>query len=286
MAKHRPLTEEEWLASRSPYEMLYHLQQHQRISKVPGGRRRLRLFGVACCRSIWEHLDDDRSRQAVEVSERFADGRARKAELAAAHEKAVEAHRPAGQALAEIRARGESAPEELVARNSAAAAAAWVAGARLTGGAFTTAVHVVASSTANVRYWQPVGGPPAPDLHVATDPTASARAELVPEGFDSTRARKLAHQKELSFQAGLVRCLFGNPFRPAAADGEWAGWNGGTVAKMARAIYGGRDFERLPILADALEEAGCAERAVLGHCRSGGPHARGCWVVDALLGTK
>ncbi len=286
MAKHRPLTEEEWLASRTPYEMLYHLQQHQRVSKVPGGRRRLRLFGVACCRSIWEHLDDDRSRQGVEVAERFADGRARKAELAAANEKAAEAHRPVGQALAEIRARGESAPEELVVRKSAAAAAAWVAGARLTGGAFTTAVHVVASSAANVRYWQPVGGPPAPDLHVITDPTVSVRAELVPAVLDSPQARKLAHQKELSFQAGLVRCLFGNPFRPAAVDGAWAAWNGGTVARLARAIYEERDFGRLPVLADALEEAGCAEPAVLAHCRSGGPHARGCWVVDALLGKK
>jgi hypothetical protein len=123
-------------------------------------------------------------------------------------------------------------------------------------------------------------------VHVATDSTANVRADLVPEGIDSEQARMAAHQAELSLQADLARCIFGNPFRPVAVDGAWARWNGGTVARLARAIYDGRAFDRLPMLADALEEAGCAERAILGHCRSGGPHARGCRVVDALLGKQ
>jgi hypothetical protein len=53
---------------------------------------------------------------------------------------------------------------------------------------------------------------------------------------------------------------------------------------MAQAIYDGRTFDQLPILADALEEAGCHNSDVLAHCRSEGPHVRGCWVVDLLLG--
>jgi hypothetical protein len=56
------------------------------------------------------------------------------------------------------------------------------------------------------------------------------------------------------------------------------------VLKLARAIYDDRAFDRLPVLADALEDAGCVERAILDHCRSGGEHVLGCWVVDLLLG--
>ena len=77
----------------------------------------------------------------------------------------------------------------------------------------------------------------------------------------------------------------GNPFRPApAADPSWLAWNGGTVAKLAAAIYDARRFADLPILADALEDAGCDNADILHHCRSEKEHVRGCWVIDLLLG--
>lgn len=82
----------------------------------------------------------------------------------------------------------------------------------------------------------------------------------------------------------LLRCIFGNPFRPATLDPLWLAWNTSTVTKLAQAIYDGRDFDRLPILADALEEAGCDNKDILSHCRGRGKHVRGCWVVDLLLG--
>jgi hypothetical protein len=56
------------------------------------------------------------------------------------------------------------------------------------------------------------------------------------------------------------------------------------AGKIARAIYDGRAFERMPILADALEDAGCGDADILRHCREPGEHVRGCWVVDLLLG--
>jgi hypothetical protein len=65
---------------------------------------------------------------------------------------------------------------------------------------------------------------------------------------------------------------------------DWLAWNGGTVADLARAIDGERAFDRLPILADALEEAGCDNADLLAHCRGSGEHVRGCWVVDLILG--
>jgi len=61
-------------------------------------------------------------------------------------------------------------------------------------------------------------------------------------------------------------------------------WHGGLLASMARRMYDSRDFSDLPVLADALEEAGCQDQDILGHCRSGGEHVRGCWVIDLLLG--
>jgi hypothetical protein len=64
----------------------------------------------------------------------------------------------------------------------------------------------------------------------------------------------------------------------------WLAWNDGIVPKLAQAIYDDRVFDRLPILADALEEAGCTNADILNHCRQPGEHVRGCWVVDLLLG--
>lgn len=90
----------------------------------------------------------------------------------------------------------------------------------------------------------------------------------------------------------LIRCVFGNPFRPPPSlTPSLLTWNDGMVRKMAQAIYDERilperllDPSRLAILADALEEAGCREEGVLSHLRSDGPHVRDCWVVDLVLG--
>ncbi len=93
-------------------------------------------------------------------------------------------------------------------------------------------------------------------------------------------------QPEERAQCGLVRDIFGNPFRPVALDPAWLAWNDGTVPKLAQAIYDERAFDRLPLLADALEDAGCTDAEILAHCRGPGPHVRGCWVVDLLLEKK
>jgi hypothetical protein len=81
----------------------------------------------------------------------------------------------------------------------------------------------------------------------------------------------------------LLRCVF-NPFRSVTIESSWLTWNDRTVSKLAQAIYDERAFDRLSVLADALEEAGCQDADMLAHCRHPGPHARGCWAVDSLLG--
>jgi hypothetical protein len=90
---------------------------------------------------------------------------------------------------------------------------------------------------------------------------------------------------------GLIRDIFANPFRPALIDPAILRWNDGTVVKLARSSYDDRhlpegtlDVARLAVLADALEEAGCNDPEILNHLRGLGPHVRGCWVVDLVLG--
>jgi hypothetical protein len=75
--------------------------------------------------------------------------------------------------------------------------------------------------------------------------------------------------------------ILGNPFRPVTLD---PAWRTPAVVQLARSLYEERRFEDMPVLADALEEAGCQDAAVLEHCRGPGPHVRGCWVVDLVLG--
>ena len=84
-------------------------------------------------------------------------------------------------------------------------------------------------------------------------------------------------------QACLLRDIFGNPFRPVTAEPTCLT---STVLSLAEGIYADRAFDRLPILADALQDAGCEDAEILNHCRSDGPHVRGCWVVDLILGKK
>jgi hypothetical protein len=94
------------------------------------------------------------------------------------------------------------------------------------------------------------------------------------------RTRDSAHTTERSAQADLVREIFGNPFRP---DGFSPAWRTDTVVVLARLIYESGDFGALPILADALQDAGCDDQELLAHCREPGAHVRGCWVLDLAL---
>jgi hypothetical protein len=85
----------------------------------------------------------------------------------------------------------------------------------------------------------------------------------------------------------LLRCVFGNPFRPRPTiDPAWLRWNDGTVPRLAWSIDEGRRFGDLPILHDALLDAGCDNEDILDHCKAPGPHVRGCWVLDLLLGRE
>jgi hypothetical protein len=80
---------------------------------------------------------------------------------------------------------------------------------------------------------------------------------------------------------GIFRDIFGNPFRPVAFSPEWRTT---TAVAIAQGMYDSRDFGPMPLLADALQDAGCEAPEIIDHCRGPGPHVRGCWVVDGVLG--
>jgi hypothetical protein len=127
------------------------------------------------------------------------------------------------------------------------------------------------------------------------DEAIRLKAPKGPHGLPAWRARwdeveeyiDAARRAERAWPAAALRDVFGNPFRPApAVDPGVLSWHGGTVRRLAEAVYAERAFDRLPVLADALEDAGGADAELLAHYRSGGEHVRGCWAVDLILGKE
>lgn len=106
---------------------------------------------------------------------------------------------------------------------------------------------------------------------------ALTTARLVCEGLAGD-----AEKAERARQPALLREIIGPlPFSPEASLN---GWLTPSVLSVARALYLEKSFEGMPVLADALEEAGVTDAEILSHCRGPGPHVRGCWVVDLVLG--
>lgn len=205
------LCEEHWLRAGDPEQMVTFLGER-------GSLRRWRLFACACCWRILPLLTDERSRNAVSVAERLAEGLAKPREVEAAREDAEVA----------------------------------VVEARL-------------------------------ELHPALAALAAANALAMPRRAYAHAAGATGSGKgdERAAQCQLLRELFGNPFRPFVRD---AGWLTPAVRAVAAHVYEREAWEEMPVLGDALEDAGCGDEQALGHCRAGGPHVRGCWVVDAILG--
>jgi hypothetical protein len=113
--------------------------------------------------------------------------------------------------------------------------------------------------------------------------TLAGTADLWPVALESIKANPKVKRKQTAILKDVLGPL---PIRTVAIDPRWTAWNNGTIPAIARRIYEERAFHELPILADALEDAGCTDPDVLSHCRGPGPHARGCWVVDLLLGKE
>jgi hypothetical protein len=212
--------------------------------------RKLRLFAVACCRRIWPLITEAHCREAVEIAERFADGSVTAEVQEAAH-------------IAAERVRREVEDTEAPLFSGVAYATAYAA---------SSTIHDKGTVWLACR--------------AAVNAACAAGHALSSQGASENEVAAATHA-EFAAQTALVRDLFGNPFRLAPfPDPSWLAWQDGAVVKLAQAIYADRAFDRLPVLADALEEAGCHDPDILAHCRQPGPHVRGCWVVDLLLGKE
>jgi hypothetical protein len=207
--------------------------------------RKLRWFACACVREVWSCLLDERSLHAVEVSERYADGQASAADLAGAEVMAYEVAR-----IADLHS---------TVTNPTSAAARAVH--RAAGFDALSAASGAASTVATCA------APWAYDLS----------GTLVHRGDPA--AKDLAHRR----QCDLLREIVGNPFRRIDVQPDWLAWNQQIVPRLAEHVYLDGCWDELPILGDALEEAGCREEVILRHCHEPGGHVRGCWVVDLLL---
>ena len=204
--------------------------------------RKLRLFGVQCFRQVWHLLHDERSHEAVRVSERYADGAATEEELATA----------SWRAEAAVFALDTKADDSRYRLEQRLIRSGWLTDDEATRNA---------------------------PISLVDARLGAQTAELVVEGGVPFLDR--ADRSILSLQ--ILRDIFGNPFRPVLFNPDWLT---STVIALSRGIYEDRAFDRLPILADALEDAGCENEDVIVHCGSDGPHVRGCWVVDLVLGKE
>jgi hypothetical protein len=247
------MTEQEWLACTDPTPMLEFL-------RGKASERKLRLFAVVCCRRAPHLLPDRGVERLLDVVERYADGLASEEEVTAFHCEWLSLD---------------------VGRPSQVFFAAMPAGWRYVGsilqGTVTTIANLVHEIADVIR-------------ERANDREAALRA---PPGEEIRAARlarasaETARSGERATQSSLLRDIFGALlFRSIATDPARLAWNESKVRQVAQAIYDERAFDRMPILADALEEAGCTGADILTHCRLPGEHLRGCWVVDLLLGKQ
>jgi hypothetical protein len=270
-----PMTEAEWNACTDPIQMIEFLRGNPRSrdavtwwnsgwrldGAAKGNDRKFRLFACACCRRIWDRIPEQCNREAVVAVENFLEG----CLPAAALEEALSA-----SSRVEYTVEGMKRSEpgywtvKYLGRGfykmTAAASALLVASqvmfmadeeyARLARGEFLSCYYAGEGYFLRPFQW------PLP-----------VPSSLSVEG---------------TAQAAMLRCVFGPcRFRPVSTDPAWLTQ---TATGLAESIYEERAFDRLPILADALEYAGCTQQDILVHFRRGGEHHRGCWPLDMILG--
>ena len=312
------MTEAEWLACEDPIPLLVFLQwvpveavdqsvldgrgqlergggAQREAPGLPGSQppvpeaierdRKARLFACACCRRIWnvfgddiwtqkhapsgsspmdsrgnpgptgqleDLFDDEISRRALETAERYCDGRTPAEELRRAGDAAWELTRAAYEYFGN-------------------------ADYRL-GDHYCGSEHEESEQSYLTARCASLAC--VPRVRVAVGELARASREVIESGGCGIPNKP---PTEGRVQAAILRDIYGSPFRPVTFP---SGWRTSTAVALAAQMYEARDFGAMPILADALQDAGCDSADVLVHCRGPGPHVRGCWVVDRVLGRE
>jgi hypothetical protein len=206
--------------------------------------RKLRLFSIGCCRHLEYALIDSRSLRALTTFEQYLEGEATEVQWQ--------------QALDDA---------DTVMRSNRG----------LSDGQY------VAASTVYSAIFDVTDDESRLARNVASGAAKAAKVVAYERDYD-VDAGMNANRAESTYQAALIRDIFGNPFRSVAFSPDW---RTDTVVSLAKQMYDSRDFGAMPILADALQDAGCDNTAILEHCRDPkATHVRGCWVVDLVLGKE
>jgi hypothetical protein len=242
------VTESDWLSSTDPQAMLAFLRDRGPVSE-----RKLQLFAVACCRDVLNIIDELEAagiglgRPAVMAAERLADGLATPAEVL----------RGVDDYVGLIDSGSSRESQLLGGALPALARPAW------------DAAILASRHTNRARYRE------------AESRGMRRRGERGLPLEESTAEAVAAAAPMPARHCAFVRDIFSASFRPVDFDPSW---RTESVVALARGVYEERAFERLPVLGDALEDAGCSDEVVLAHCRKYGAHVRGCLVVDSVLG--
>jgi hypothetical protein len=242
------MTEDQWLNEPD-------FAQHVRFVDDRLSERKRRLLAVAFCRAARDLADHPDLLAAVETAERYADGAATAAEL-----EAVRAR------CREVAVQEHEAWSQLDDQDSPEARRKWLRSGIAWAVAFTTTTPVSAEAVSEKTVFNAVQ-------------VGSGDSGILVK--NAKRWKQLMDEQNLLHRA-LVLEVAGNPFAPVEFPADW---RTSTAVALARQMYKSRDFSLMPILADALQDAGCDSDAVLNHCRDANQlHVRGCWVVDGVLG--
>jgi hypothetical protein len=246
------MTESDWLTGTD-------FAEHARFADETLSARRRRLLAVAFCRAAGDLIDHPELLDALAVTERYADGRATPADIERVRHRCRVVAQEAFDTYATHVDRGlidQFRPSPGVGRHvlsELAWAVAYAAGAVVEAAAVGGRVAAAAvEARTGVVLMVPVPG-----------------AE-----FDRATAAQAALMRSVVWEVA------GNPFRAI----DFGPWRTDTAVLLAKQMYESREFGAMPILADALQDAGCDADDVLRHCREGERHVRGCWVVDSVLG--
>jgi hypothetical protein len=242
------VTETEWLECTQLTRVLH-------FARDIVSDRQLRLFACACCRRVWDSLDGP-CRSAVDAAERFADGKAQLHELRFCRELAE-------RTLVERQTRAENLLESARGKYRDYVTVA-----------FRQARAAFAACSSAGDIWYEDASFDYADVHDDASPLRSRY--LHPSSLPQLEVFRDC--------CDLYREIVGNPFRDSECADEW---RTDTVLAVARRAYDAREFAALPILADALQDAGCDSADLLNHLRD--PHAehvRGCWALDLVLGKE
>ncbi|WP_020471238.1 hypothetical protein [Zavarzinella formosa] len=248
------MSEQKWLTTSNARAMIRHLNGMKSLAHKPLSRK-WRLYQIACAYAFWDDLPLP-SQIAIEIAEAYADGNANNDLL----EKANYVSEGINLSFHREEINNETSQHTYRLKSS------------------SVADYIRRCETWNLR--RTLESPPYQMVLEECEMYEKVWLAFVATWCTNSLSNDKAHH-HFSFASDLMRDIFGNPFCSIHFDSRW---RTSDVFGLAEGIYDDRAFARMPILADALMDAGCDDERILSHCRQDTPHVRGCWLVDMILG--